>query len=366
MKFLQIRVYLSTRMAEFSMAFVCLLGILSMVISHANTEGDLDSIMSALNSNRSTKFPELLTNFIPVSMQVLHHCIESIQYEPTIITTTTPQTTTTPVPATTAALPTSFHKPGYFGPENPPTTPSFPSSSVSESTPTNNEQENMTPIPTTDTLLWNDKQFYEWFLQTKYKQMELFNEYNTKLLDPLPLQLLQDIGVEQYALPALLDEDNVNEFRKVYDEKYHFRVEEKKLLAVNVPKIRIWYPHEAGDYYQFSDIPNTKSTIRKRVPPTRPYIHMLMLYDLLKREARKLMFNMYEGYSDEILEELSRSKAENGQQQLLFVLSRMMEEKNIDKADIVSRTQVMISELKNHRSAISDALVHVPPLVFVL
>ncbi|XP_062559729.1 uncharacterized protein LOC134224410 isoform X2 [Armigeres subalbatus] len=265
--------------------------------------------------------------------------------------------------------PTVFHKPGYFGPEKPP--PSSSSAGGTISSTSASEQTTKPSTETAETLLWNDKQFFEWFLQSKYKQIKLDNDYNLQLLDQLPLRLLQDVEGERYELPALLDKDNVNEFRKIYDDKYH--ESEADLQQINNVGGDSFHltNHRHGSGASTGITSANKNTAegstgsgRKRVPPTKPYIHMLMLYDLLKREAKKFMFNLYEGFSAKILTELSQFKADNSQQQLLFVLSRMLEEKNIDKADVVSRTKAMITELENPNSAITMALIYVPPLQF--
>lgn len=86
-------------------------------------------------------------------------------------------------------------------------------------------------------------------------------EYDLQYLHQLPSALLQDIRDERYEQPSLLDADNVNEFRKVYDDFYGSR---------------------------------QPMTGKKRIPPTKPYVQMLMLYDLLKRDARRLMLNKFE------------------------------------------------------------------------
>ncbi|XP_055609150.1 uncharacterized protein LOC129756325 [Uranotaenia lowii] len=327
---------------------------------------------ATLRIDPSAKTSKLVTNFIPAAMHVLHHCIESIQYEPTTTSTSmasTTSTTTKPMTTSTAApqRPTILHKPGYFGPEKPPTTSASFVGNPFESTPSTSSSSSLgqTTQPSTETaetLLWNDKQFFEWFLQSKYKQIKLDNDFNLQLLAPLPRRLLHDIMAERYELPAFLDKDNVNEFRNIFDDQLRNKKDQLEWID-NFVSYSTPLPGDAR-----------RSTIgvtitgrmggRKRVPPTKPYIHMLMLYDMLKREAKKNMFEIYEGYSAEILSELAQHKAENGQQQLLFVLSRMLEEQNIEKADVVSRTKAMITELENPNSAITGALVQVPPLVF--
>lgn len=338
-----------------------LAGILSTVINAVESDFRNAPVPGTPLPEEAPPPPKLLTNFIPASMQILQHCIESIQYEPVTPTTTTakPTTTTAAVPT---QRPTALHKPGYFGPAKPP--PTRPSSAFGITSSTSTQQQTTKPsTETAETLLWNDKQFFEWFLQNKYKQIKLDNDYNLQLLDPLPLRLLEDIDGQRYELPALLDKDNVNEFRKIYDDKY--RESETDLQQINIAsgnKPHLMYNQHISSSSSSSITKGGSG--KKRVPPTKPYIHMLMLYDLLKREAKKFMFNLYDGFSTKILAELSQFKADNGQQQLLFVLSRMLEEKNIDKADVVSRTKAMITELKNPDSVITKVLIYVPPLVF--
>lgn len=332
-----------------------LAGILSTVVNSVQPDLQNAPVPGTPSPEQTTPPFKLLTNFIPVSMQLLQHCIESIQYEPMIPLTTTakPTTTTAAVPT---SRPTALHKPGYFGPEKPP--PTQPSSGTGTISSTSAQEQATNPTVTAETLLWNDKQFFEWFLQNKYRQIKLDNDYNLQLLDPLPLRLLEDIDGERYELPTLLDKDNVNEFRKIYDDKY--RESETDLQQINIGGGN--NPHLMGN--RLDNSRGSGGSGKKRVPPTKPYIHMLMLYDLLKREAKKFMFNLYEGSSPEILRQLSQFKTNNGQQQLLFVLSRMLEEKNIDKADVVSRTKAMITELQNPNSVITKALIYVPPLEF--
>lgn len=80
-------------------------------------------------------------------------------------------------------------------------------------------------------------------------------------LHQLPADLLQDIENESYELPAKFDTDNVNAFRKIYDDFF----ERTRFTALAGPQ-----------------------TGKKRIPPTRPYVLFLMCYDLLKREAKLL------------------------------------------------------------------------------
>ncbi|XP_035900445.1 uncharacterized protein LOC118506839 [Anopheles stephensi] len=321
--------------------------------------------------------PLLVDNYIPVTMQILHHCIEMIQYEPTMtpppaeagttpLTTTKRPVTTSPTPTTsvststnkspeqtslttakpadTTLFPTSPHKPGYYGPEKPPptvvttTTRKTPASST---TTTETPKVNENPA-TTESLLWSDKPFTEWFLQSKRKKVQQNTLQNAELLDPLPAKVLQDFNREPYEPLALRPEDNANEFRRLYDDNYRGPI---SVLVL-----------EKG----------TKKGGKKRVPPTKPYLHMLVLYDLLKREAKKNMYSIYEGYSEAILSELYQMNFATAKDQLHYALTQLLERKDIEKSDVVSRSKQMITDLNTRNSAITMALEVVPPLRFGL
>ncbi|XP_053670392.1 uncharacterized protein LOC128720724 [Anopheles nili] len=331
--------------------------------------------------------PLLVDNYIPVTMQILHHCIEMIQYEPLLTTpqggpeekpttttrrptttassmapTTTsspvttamssstkppedsPVVTTQPTADTTSMHPTSPHKPGYFGPAKPPptvvttTVRTTTASAVTEST----EPPKTTETSTTESLLWSDKPFAEWFLQGKRKKAQHSAPLNVQLLDPLPAKVLQDFNREPYEPLALRPEDNANEFRRLYDDQYRG--------AVTIVVL------EKG----------TKKGGKKRVPPTKPYLHMLVLYDLLKREAKKFMYNVYEGYSEAIIDELMQMNFSTAREQLRYSLTQLLERKDIEKSDVVSRTKQMIADLDTRNSVLTMVLEVVPPLRFGL
>ncbi|XP_058129769.1 coiled-coil domain-containing protein 80 [Anopheles coustani] len=321
--------------------------------------------------------PLLVNNYIPVTMQILHHCIEMIQYEPVMgapgteasgkpTTTrrpTTTTTTTTSPPDTTSSStakpvdalmhPTSPHKPGYYGPEKPPPTPApttvettttstTTTTTTTSTTTTTTESPRVDNKPSAGSLLWSDKPFAEWFLQNKRKEVQQNSLLNVEFLDHLPLKVLQDFNGEPYEPLALRPEDNANEFRRLYDDSYR------------------------GPVPPVVEEKATKKGGKKRVPPTKPYLHMLVLYDLLKREAKNSMYNFYVGYSEAILEEMYQMNFPSAKEQLQFALTQLLERKDITKSDVVSRTKQMIKDLDTKNSAITYALELVPPLVFGL
>lgn len=88
-----------------------------------------------------------------------------------------------------------------------------------------------------------------------------------RLLDPLPKRLLLDLHRESTRLPALLDIDNVNEFRKLYDDSYYPR---HRYQLPNIQQMRMNMKIQMQQQ-------RVMLTGRKKPAPTRPYVHMLML-----------------------------------------------------------------------------------------
>jgi hypothetical protein len=92
-------------------------------------------------------------------------------------------------------------------------------------------------------------------------------ENELQYLDPLPKKLLLDIHRDSFRQHALLDLDNVNAFRKVYDDSFQprWRSSEPNMQHMRM-KMRLQMQQA-----------RPMLTGRKKPPPTRPYVHMLML-----------------------------------------------------------------------------------------
>jgi len=102
----------------------------------------------------------------------------------------------------------------------------------------------------------------------KFPQQFLNNfstENELQYLDPLPKKLLIDQHHESSRPTALLDLDNVNEFRKQYDDSYLLRIVEPNMQHMRM-QMKLQMQQQ-----------RLTVTGRKKPPPTRPYVHMLML-----------------------------------------------------------------------------------------
>ena len=94
-----------------------------------------------------------------------------------------------------------------------------------------------------------------------------FAENELQYLDPLPKKLLVDLHHEPNRPIALLDFDIVNEFRKKYDDSFYPRYRN------NVPNMQ----HMRMKMKLQMQQQRPMLTGKKKPPPTRPYVHMLML-----------------------------------------------------------------------------------------
>lgn len=87
-------------------------------------------------------------------------------------------------------------------------------------------------------------------------------------MDPLPKKLLLQLHREPDHPIALLDIDNVNEFRKKYDDSFYPKY---RRMNPNMQQMRMKMKLQMQQKRQ-------TLTGRKKAPPTRPYVHMLMLW----------------------------------------------------------------------------------------
>lgn len=160
---------------------------------------------------------------------------------------------------------TPFHKPGNYAPEQP-SSHSIDDNKI-ESKPTN--QKHKPQLGDLSLLSISSFPHFDYFVKpntkSQAKKTELESQY--PLLHQYPAELLQDIENEPYDLAKKTETQIVNEFRRIYDDFFS--------------RVRIYSP----------------VTGKKRVPPTRPYVLFLIIYDLYKREAKRLALQEFTVYN---------------------------------------------------------------------
>lgn len=297
----------------------------------------------------------LLTSYLPASMQALAYYIDLLQYEPLSSTTVEPpfsadeegmeSTTANPRPSTplpTRMRTTTTRRPigagasgsGGMGWWQPPSWWETPKRSSTTERPTSPPTVPHRPAifaptaPPEKSLEGND----------------LFAEIKDDSdFDTLPLSLIRDIQSERYDFTN--DVESLDNFLRLYDDNYG----------------RAAFGSESAmDRWSTASIAG-----KKRVPPTKPYVDFLLVYDLLKRDAKAASLSKYEGYSENLLVELHALSQVSAARQLYTLFKRMLDRGDIQRSDVVARVQGIAKDLGNPKSPTSKALTFIPSMQFL-
>ncbi|KAL5276558.1 hypothetical protein ACFFRR_002028 [Megaselia abdita] len=177
--------------------------------------------------------------------------------------------------------------------------------------------------------------FLEWFHKPKAVALKSDIEYDFEVLDPLPASLVKEVDNELSELPAISDDDNVRVFLSKYDDSVRYQL------------------NSAG---------------KKKVPPAKPYVEFLILYDVMKRDTKAAKLENFQGYTKKMEHELYELSSRSSEVQLYYVFKRMLDgnNKKILRDDVVRRVQDILKDLENPNSATVKILRYIPPLNFIL
>ncbi|EDV91240.1 uncharacterized protein LOC6568174 [Drosophila grimshawi] len=312
----------------------------------------------------------LLNSYLPASMQALAYYIDLLQYEPLSSTTAEPPFSADgqPYVSTTPLTPTRPPPSSWLSSTRPTARPSISTTTTRRST-------TKRPMGST-TSWWQPPSWWETPHRTsttsrptgkptrphgpalfapaaKVKQVgvplegeALFNEITEDSdFDKLPFSLIKDIQTETLHDDFTNDVESLDNFLRLYDDNYG---------------------RAAFDFESAMDRWSSTSTAgKKRVPPTKPYVDFLLVYDLLKRDAKAANLSKYEGYSEEMLHQLFELSNASSTRQLHTLFHRMLERGDIQRSDVVARVQGILKDLGNPNSATSKALIHIPSMQFL-
>ncbi|EDW59781.1 uncharacterized protein ImpE3 [Drosophila virilis] len=297
----------------------------------------------------------LLNSYLPASMQALAYYIDLLQYEPLSSTTaeppfsaedqqaasTSPLPPTSPKPAAAAVKPSSTtlrpmgSTSGWW---QPPSWWEMPQRTTTTEKPT------AAPTPQHGPALYAPAGGRR--SPAPLEGQALFDEIHDDAdFDRLPLSLIRDIQTEALHDDFTNDVESLDNFLRLYDDNYG---------------------RAAFDFESAMDRWSSTSTAgKKRVPPTKPYVDFLLVYDLLKRDAKAANLSKYEGYSDELLQQLFELSNASSTRQLHTLFQRMLDRGDIQRSDVVARVQGILKDLGNPNSPTSKALVHIPSMQFL-
>ncbi|XP_061722690.1 uncharacterized protein LOC133529085 isoform X1 [Cydia pomonella] len=93
-------------------------------------------------------------------------------------------------------------------------------------------------------------------------------------------------------------------------------------------------------------------------------LRLLLLYDLLSREAKRQRLSDYYGFSPDVLQTLSESASGGARAQLRLALSKMVERKDCQHEYANNRAREMVDELARDESKLSSEIRYLQPLVY--
>ncbi|GBP20743.1 hypothetical protein EVAR_14468_1 [Eumeta japonica] len=95
-------------------------------------------------------------------------------------------------------------------------------------------------------------------------------------------------------------------------------------------------------------------------------LRLLLLYDLLSREAKRQKLNDHHGFSESVMKELTESSSGGARRQLSFVLTKMLDRHDCDHDYANNRAKEMIAELAKDETKLSSEIRYLQPLVYEL
>ncbi|CAG5047346.1 unnamed protein product [Parnassius apollo] len=93
-------------------------------------------------------------------------------------------------------------------------------------------------------------------------------------------------------------------------------------------------------------------------------LRLLLLYDLLSREAKRQRLSDYSGFSPDVMKTLVESSSGGAREQLKMALSKMVERKDCAHEYANNRAKEMVMELGKDDSKLSSEIRYLQPLVY--
>ncbi|KPI98954.1 hypothetical protein RR46_10272 [Papilio xuthus] len=93
-------------------------------------------------------------------------------------------------------------------------------------------------------------------------------------------------------------------------------------------------------------------------------LRLLLLYDLLSREAKRQRLSDYSGFSPDVMKTLVESSSGGAREQLRMALSKMVDRHDCEHEYANNRAKEMVAELAKDESKLSTEIRYLQPLVY--
>ncbi|XP_059054769.1 uncharacterized protein LOC131848841 [Achroia grisella] len=285
---------------------------------------------------------KLSDSYLPVAMQVIAHLTDQMAFEvkdePTAKPVKPSTTTSKPTSRPVLSMTTPFHRPGLFAPPTPPK----PSDRVS---PKGQHRFVLLPIEYNSeyTVIEPEEK------RTEEPLLSIQNEEIKPLMEPNPS-----------SAPLLPP---------------HFETEVKSQEDLNDENLQ-YLSENVRDIIRMANDPDDERLIELSELKAGPQkgsggklsssnLRLLLLYDLLSREAKRQKLSDYVGFSPSVMQSLAASSSGGARAQLSMALSKMVDRKDCAHDYANNRAREMVTELAKDESKLSSELRYLQPLVYV-
>ncbi|CAG4931514.1 unnamed protein product [Colias eurytheme] len=280
---------------------------------------------------------QLSDSYLPVAMQVIAHLTDQMSFE---VKDDVPQKPppTTPKPLD---LTTKHHKPGLYSPSSPPK----PSDRLHHKT----EPFVLLPVEQHSqyTLIHPQE------TNTEEPLLSAHNEQVKPIMEPAPndphlLPPYDDLKVSSRSGDDDIDEENLQYLSPNVRDMIRMARDPDDDRVVD-----IWEGLRANPAEPSSKGKLSSSNLR-----------LLLLYDLLSRDAKKQRLSDYSGFSPDVMKTLVESSSGGARAQLSLALSKMVERHDCGHDYANNRAKEMVAELAKDDSTLSSELRYLQPLVY--
>ncbi|CAH2237174.1 jg11147 [Pararge aegeria aegeria] len=281
---------------------------------------------------------QLSESYLPVAMQVIAHLTDQMAFE--VKDDLPPRTSTTAKPLD---ITTPFHKPGLFAPPYPPK-------------PTDkgiSKNQNYVLLPVEQNAEYTIIEPQE--KKTEEPFLSAHDEEVKPLMEPKPNLSHQFLPFEQ-DIKASRRSDGYEDIDEESLQYLSQNVRDMIRMANDPDDDRV------VDVWDGLRASPSEPSARQKLSSSN--LRLLLLYDLLSRDAKRQRLSDYTGFSPNVMRALVESSGGGARAQLSMALARMVERHDCGHEYANNRAREMVAELARDESKLSSELRYLQPLVY--
>ncbi|KAJ8710971.1 hypothetical protein PYW07_008213 [Mythimna separata] len=358
------------------------------------------SLFSLSQVDSAKQQVQLSDSYLPVAMQVIAHLTDQMTFEVSNDVTPRPTTKPTPRPTTrptarpttrpttrptswTTSKPTSWttSKPTSWTTSRPTTKPtSGPGSWFTTSKPTEPTTPHhkpglyapYSPPKPISRYTWHPQQHRFVLLPVETPaQYTILQPHQTKTEEPL-------LSVQQEQIKPLVEPspESAPYLPPHYDVKVSSRSDGYVIEDISEDNLQYLSddvremikmakdPHDDRLVDVWDGVRQGSQPVTGKAKLSGSNLRLLLLYDLLSRDAKRQRLSDYSGFSPDVMKALVASSSGGAREQLKMALSKMVERHDCGHEYANNRAKEMVEELSKDNSGMSSDLRYLQPLIY--